>query len=245
MMSQVVRTGIAAAVRAAAVERLRTAEFSADWTVADSVPGWLDELSAAVIHAVIAESRSRVAVEIGSYLGRSTTLIALALRRNDQERSALTSIDPHTGDRQHLEKLRSDELPSLALFLEHLRLAEVEAIVDVRVALSEEVGPSWAKTIDFLYVDGWHSYDAVMADIRNFAGWLSDTGVVCFDDFGNYREVREAVRDGCAESGLAFYGQVLTQGWAGRHGRTPAAIAKARRWLAPIHTLSRSMLTDG
>jgi predicted O-methyltransferase YrrM len=203
--------------------------FEEVWRVTRSIPGWLNEENAAAMWAVIQERRPRNIVEIGSYLGRSTVLLGLSAKATGDAMAKVTAIDPHTGDRQQLEKLGIEELPTLTLFNMHIRAAGLDHIVHPWVAKSDEVAGAWSDPIDLLYVDGWHSYEAVCADARNFAKWLSPSGLVCFDDFAAHSEVRQAVFDSCSSLGLTLYGSVFGQAWAGRLINPPASLARAMR----------------
>jgi len=206
-----------------------TSGFAEAWSVASTVPGWLAEANAAVFYGVVADIRPLTVVEIGSYLGRSTVLLGLSLRRHSAPGACLTAIDPHTGDRQQLAKLNLDRMPTFDLFRLFCAGAGIDDLLDARIATSDDAAREWTDPIDLLYVDGWHAYDAVRSDARNWASRLSDTGIVCFDDYGNYDEVRRAVHDSCQELGLSLYGDVLGQAWAGPRRDPPRAVAAAMR----------------
>jgi predicted O-methyltransferase YrrM len=210
--------------------------FTEVWYHADAIPGWFGEVSAAAFWGVISATRPRTVVEIGSYLGRSTVFLGLAVKALCGPDARLVSIDPHTGDRQLLEGLGLERLGSLDLFRLHVAGAGISDILDTRVARSEEVGAGWTDPVDLLFVDGWHSYDAVRSDLRTFGANLSAGGVVCCDDFVRYSDVRRAVLDGCEELGLVRYGIVAGQAWAGRGAEPPPALARAIRVhrLAPV-----------
>ena len=147
----------------------KTDGFEAAWSTVQSVPGWFDEVSAATFWGVIVDLKPQTVVEIGSYLGRSTCLIGLALKRFGNE-PTLVAIDPHTGDRQNLENLGLTTIPTLDLFRVYTEGAGIRDILDERVMLSDDAAKEWGdRPIDFVFVDGWHSYDAVVSDARNFA----------------------------------------------------------------------------
>jgi predicted O-methyltransferase YrrM len=167
-------------------------------------------------------------VEIGSYLGRSTVFFALTLERLGGS-GRVVAIDPHTGDRQHLERLGTDRLPSYELFLEHCRATGVEHRIEARLATSLEAAQGWTEPIDLLFVDGWHSYDAVVADGEAWLPHLSYHGVVLFDDYVAYDEVRDGV-DHLAQRGLFHsWGSIFGQALGGARARPPAAAERALR----------------
>jgi predicted O-methyltransferase YrrM len=225
-----------AAARAAWMEAARrlalsdhAAGFDEAWRIVGNVPGWLNATDAATLWGVVAELRPSTAVEIGSYLGRSTSLLALAARRFCSHEATVHAIDPHTGDRQQLEALGVETLPSLDLFRLHLRAADVDNIVIEHVEKSDIVARSWVAPIDLLYVDGWHSYEAVYADTVNFGSHLSSGGVVCFDDYGQYQDVRSAAEEACRELGLNWYGVTTLQAWAGKPDQRPRTLERVTR----------------
>ena len=196
-------------------------------------------MSAATFWGVIADLRPHTVVEIGSYLGRSTCLIGLALKQfgTDPE---LVAIDPHTGDRQNLDGLGVDTIPTLDLFRVYTAGAGIRDLLDERVMMSDDAAKEWdGRKIDFVFVDGWHSYDAVISDARNFASLLTPKGVVCFDDYGSYEDVRAAVRDACAELGLNLYGVIRRKAWAGPAPDAPPSLARALRITKPLKVLDR------
>jgi predicted O-methyltransferase YrrM len=203
-------------------------DFASVWETVDLVPGWFNEGSAALLYGIMRERHSPTVVEIGSYLGRSTVFFALTLERLGGA-GRVVAIDPHTGDRQHLERLGTNTLPSYDLFLQHCRAAGVEHRIDAQVATSLEAAERWSGPIDLLFVDGWHSYDAVVADGEAWLPHLSDQGVVLFDDYLAYDEVRDGVHD-LADHGLFhFWGAIFGQALGGAGARPPAAAERALR----------------
>ena len=201
-------------------------EFASIWRTVDWIPGWFNEGNAVALYGLISALRPTTVVEIGSYLGRSTVFFALATRQVNP-RGRVVAIDPHTGDRQQLEGLSADRLPSFELFRQHCRAAGVEDIVDARVTTSLDAAEGWSESIDLLYVDGWHSYDAVIADGEAWLPHLSSGGVVVFDDYAAYDEVRQAVHD-LADRGLYnFWGQVFGQAAGGAAAEPPPAARRA------------------
>jgi hypothetical protein len=178
------------------------------------------------MYRLMCEAPPRTVVEVGSYLGRSTVFFALTLR--DVNPSArVVSIDPHTGDRQQLEGLGTDRLPSFELFKQHCRAAGVEEMVDARVATSLGVAADWSDPVDLLYVDGWHSYEAVVADGEAWLPHLSTGGAVVFDDYLAYDEVREAVHELARRDLYRLWGSVFGQAIGGRAAEPPGSLQRA------------------
>jgi predicted O-methyltransferase YrrM len=206
------------------------------WHIVDKIPGWLREPNAIAIYGAIRADVPTVIVEIGSYLGRSTVFFGLCMKHLNTS-GRVVAIDPHTGDRQQLEALAVDHLASFQLFRQHCRAAGVEPWVDARRCTSLEAAEGWSEPIDLLYVDGWHSYDAVLEDGRAWLPHLTERGVVFFDDYKVYAEVRRAVDQLAAESRFHLWGTIFGQAVGGTQPTPPAPIKRAIRASSPTLTV--------
>jgi predicted O-methyltransferase YrrM len=134
-------------------------------------------------------------LEIGSYRGLSTTALALG-RRHGGYGGPVHAVDPHTGDRQDLETTGERTIPSETQFRANIERAGIADEIDVHVMTSDDLASSWdGSRVRLLFIDGWHSYDAVARDITHWAPLVTPTGVVLIDDYLNYDEVRAAVDD--------------------------------------------------
>ena len=137
--------------------------------MAQQIPGWFEEINAVSQFLVIAELRPQRIVEIGSYLGRISRIF-----RETREvlgiDGIVTAIDPHTGDRQHLENLGISELPSLEMFRSHLGATGLQERVHAIVASSHDAVADRTDPVDYLFIDGWYSYEAVAASDRTQSG---------------------------------------------------------------------------
>ena len=52
------------------------------------------------------------------------------------------------------------------------------------------------SSIDFIYIDGCHTYDAVLQDLKNYYSKIKYGGLVCGHDFSDgWPDVRQAVLD--------------------------------------------------
>jgi predicted O-methyltransferase YrrM len=203
-------------------------EFDSIWQTVEWIPGWFHEGSAAVMYAHMCEQPPRTIVEIGSYLGRSTVFFGLSLRDVNPP-GRVVAIDPHTGDRQQLEGLATERLATYDLFRQHCAAAGIASMVDARVARSVDVATGWTDPVDLLYVDGWHSYDAVTADGEAWLPHLSECGVVVFDDYVAYSDVRKAIHDLANRRLYHLWGSMFGQAIGGAQTEPPAAVRRALR----------------
>jgi predicted O-methyltransferase YrrM len=227
-----VRAGVSVAV----LNRVRDAAdrdlegFDDAWAKVVLIPGWLPEASAAVMWGVIGDLKPARVVEIGTYLARSTTLIALAVQRCGSGGRVIT-VDPHTGGRRVQSQIGRVQPTTEFLARAHLEgHGLLPGRVDMRVAPSQDEAERWDEPIDLLYVDGWHTYEAARDDALAWAPFLTDQGVVAFDDVGLIEDVERGAREAAAQLGLHWYGILLGQGWAGRSPVPPPSLARALRY---------------
>jgi MMP 1-O-methyltransferase len=211
------------------VDPVEEAAFERAFAVADSVPGWFDRVAAASFWAVVHDLRPSTVLEIGSYLGRSTVFTAEALRHAGLDGTQLHAVDPHTGDRQLLDRLGLARLPTLDLFRVFLSTSGNAGAVRIHVTRSADLLPDWTTPLDLLFVDGWHEYQAVLTDVGGFGAHLSPRGVVCVDDVDAYEEVDRASREAIAALGLTHYGTIAGKAWAGRAPQPPVSLRRALR----------------
>ena len=130
-----------------------------------------------------------VTLEIGSFKGLATVALAYGARHGGHDR--VHTVDPHTGDRQDLEARAADALSSETDFRRNLERAGLAGEVVAYTMTSDELSSRWsAGRIRVLFVDGWHSYDAVASDLRNWVPRLAPGGVIVVDDYLNYDDVR-------------------------------------------------------
>lgn len=159
------------------------------------VEGWRYRQDLALLYSLARDVPGPgVTVEIGSYKGLATTALGYGVRHGSRE--PLHTVDPHTGDRQDLEAKRMAELPSAAAFARAMETVGLRDEVRAYTMTSDELFAGWdGSPVRLLFVDGWHGYEAVSADLENWVPLLTPAGVVVIDDYANYDEVRRAVDD--------------------------------------------------
>ena len=134
-------------------------------------------------------------VEIGSFRGRSTIVLASAAP-SDAE---IVAIDPHAGnDRgpQELEGYAAEAASDHDAFLENLRAAGVgERVRHVR-RFSHAAHTAVDGEVDVLYIDGAHRYAPALADIRDWGSRVADGGTLLIHDaFSSIGVTGAIVRD--------------------------------------------------
>jgi predicted O-methyltransferase YrrM len=179
---------------AAAAEQLEEEEFAQAWLAAAGMAGWLGRDAARVLFGLAKRGPGEGSVvEVGSYVGRSTVIIARGLSARAGE--TVLTIDPHGGA---MFSDADSSLDTLPILLHNLDEAGVRDRVEAVRATSEEAAAGWSGPIRLLYVDGLHDYENVLRDIRLWSPHLVADAVVVFDDY-QIADVRLAIEQALRE----------------------------------------------
>lgn len=154
-------------------------EFIRAWPLIETVPGllyggeekWLFKTARSL-------PKSSNIVEIGSFKGRSTCCLAFGCRRTNGRVHAVDSFDGNAWDFN--ERGFADE------FAENIRRCGLSGQVEPIAGLSSEVAKTWNKPIHFLFIDGSHRYEDVLADFQGFFPHVVPGGIVAFHDVNEY-----------------------------------------------------------
>jgi hypothetical protein len=180
-------------------------QYIATWM---PVPGWFS-VTDAWLFTAISRRQTQDGVgghllEVGAYLGKSSILLGCLIQ---------------PGEELHICDLFESEKPSPEIAREHERFYEGLAVsrflnnyrrfIDADPVL--HVGPS-AETLReleggrfrLIHIDGSHSYEAVVEDVRQSRRLLHERGVVILDDVSAHHTpgVAAAVWDAVLHSGL-------------------------------------------
>jgi hypothetical protein len=156
------------------------------------VEGWLDAEEADLLIASTNAAAHRVAtdeflviVEVGSYCGRSTVVLASAAQAL-RSRARVYAIDPHEGTVGAADRALLQEAPTLERFVQNIRAAGVEDLVEVIQKCSHEVTWDADRLIGLLFIDGLHDYANVSRDFNHFEPYLRVGSLVAFHDYAAY-----------------------------------------------------------
>jgi len=149
--------------------------------VAD-VEGWMSPGQAATLFDAARRCPpSGSIVEIGSFRGRSTIVLASAAPVD----ARIVAIDPHAGnDRgpQEFEGFQEEASADHAVFLANLERAGVtDRVCHLRMFSDEALGHVGGE-VDVLYIDGAHRYAPALADIRAWGDRVADGGTMLIHD---------------------------------------------------------------
>lgn len=163
------------------------------WTI----PGWStkNELRALYRAALSADGPGDVA-EVGSWKGRSTVVLARALRDGRVDDARVWAIDHHVGsDEEEHRDILSREGTTLDAFRANVAAAGVERFVEPLVMTSGEGAAELSRRgieLRMVFIDGAHDEESVREDIRAFYPLVRPGGLLAFHDC----EVEDAVFPG-------------------------------------------------
>lgn len=218
--------------------------FDAALATVRDVPGWLSDDQARRLWERARELPDDASiVEIGSFRGRSTIVLALAAPRG----AVITAIDPHGGGDRGPQEIRPDsELGDQdnAAFRANLEAAGVaDRVRHVRLYSSQALD-SVSGQIDLLYVDGAHRYRPARDDIADWGARVADHGVMLIHDgFSSVGVTLATLRLLLAGSRFAYMGRSRSlleyrrQDLSGR-----ARLANAGRQLRELGWFARNLL---
>ena len=201
------------------------------WQATKDIPGFLLENEARFLGLLAACIPAQGAiVEIGSFKGRSTVMLAKVASRYGLR--PVIAIDPH----MHVLSTASDrvQLPSTYdEFLKSIRGAGVERHVEIHHALSQDVSRTWKRPIRLLWIDGDHSYEGTKADFDGFFPFVNSGGVIAMHDaLNNFPgPIRVFVEEMLRPQRFGPAGFVHSIAWAQLRPADSAVFASQRKYL--------------
>jgi hypothetical protein len=185
------------------------------WTLPDDVQGWNSDYP--IFDDLVEQIRPRVAIEVGTWKGRSAIRIAKAMKKQSEERLAqfpaeerklvpqiLYCVDTWQGGIDHLlsdlphdrmERENGFTTPHYKQFLVNCHRADVEDLIQplpMPSAIAAKLLAAHKVVADLVYIDGDHTHDGAHADL--VAYWpLVRPGGILFGDDVNFPGVHSAV----------------------------------------------------
>jgi predicted O-methyltransferase YrrM len=149
---------------------------------AEGADGWMTADQGCRLYAAAAACRAggRI-VEIGSFRGRSTIVLASAAADGVE----VVAIDPHAGtDRgpQEIAGFAAEAASDREVFAANLAQAGVADRVRHVAAFSSAAHGEVDDPIEVLYIDGAHRYRPARADIRDWGARVADGGALLIHD---------------------------------------------------------------
>jgi predicted O-methyltransferase YrrM len=139
---------------------------------------------------------SSLFVEIGSFKGKSTAYMCVEIANSGKD-IEFHCIDPMTTTKNYEESIKShpDLWSDYSVDDFNKRLESVKDYYKLHVMSSSEAVDLYEdRSIDFLLIDGDHSYEGVYDDVRNFLPKMRPGGLIVGDD-GYVSEILQAAKD--------------------------------------------------
>ena len=155
-----------------------------------SAPGFMPEDEGlALYNAAVSVAALGPLVEIGSYCGRSTLLLAAAAATADTH---VVTIDHHRGSEEHqpgweyhqpeLVDPTVGAIDTLPTFRTVIATSGLEDRVIAVVARSQDVGRYWRQRAGLVFIDGSHTDESAQRDYETWAGHVAVGGLLAIHD---------------------------------------------------------------
>ncbi len=182
-------------------------------------------------------------VEIGSFRGRSTIVLACAAPPGVE----IVAIDPHAGnDRgpQEIDGFAAEAAGDHEVFLANLAAAGVGDRVRHVREFSDRAHAQVADPIEVLYIDGAHRYGPARTDIRDWGARVADGGTLLIhDSFSSIGVTAAILRELATGSRFRYVGRSrsLTEYRADLVPGAGARVRNAGRQLAQLPWFVRNV----
>lgn len=148
------------------------------------IEGWMTEQE--LLYLAEEASKHRNIVEVGSYCGRSTRVLA------DHTPGIVHAIDPWDGERRHYKKFThyNGDDTNFNQFLNYLHHHIKAGKVSIHRNTFDKV---WIEKPDMIFIDAIHEYEPLRADIIHSLNMMK-SGLLCGHDYAHYwPDVKEIV----------------------------------------------------
>ncbi len=149
--------------------------------------------------------RDGAIVEIGSFMGLSTILMAAALISSENAGARIYCIDTWEGSPEHQVLPEVSGMQMFDVFQRNIDRAEVSSLIHPIQAMSTEVAGRFAlESIDLLFVDGDHTFEGCYKDLELYYPRVKPGGRIIGHDCIPGGTVERAVSNFCRKLGLTY-----------------------------------------
>jgi predicted O-methyltransferase YrrM len=211
--------------------------------LAREIEGWLTDEQARVLWDRAGALRPPATlVEIGSYHGRSTIVLARAAA----EGVAFVAIDPHAGNDRGPQEIRGTDAEGEAdhrTFLANLDRGGVGQVVRHLRLPSQDALREVAGPVDLLFVDGAHRYAPARDDIARWGARVAPGGTMLVHDaFSSLGVTLALLRVLVGSGGWRYLGRTRSLAEYRREPvRGAARLGNAGRQLAQLPWFARNL----
>lgn len=191
------------------------------------LPVAVDRTEGQFLRKIIEDVKPQGTLEVGCAYGVSTLYICEAA-------SALPAFAQHIV----IDPFQRTQWRGIGL--KHVVEAGYGHLVDFREEPSETVLPALVRaglTLDFAFIDGWHTFDQVMVEFYYLNRLLRIGGVIAFDD-ADRRSVNRAIRHALTYPSYRVYGTSRTD------PSQPSILGRSRHALAKVPAVSKIVRPD-
>ena len=153
--------------------------------------GWLTIREGLLLYEIAKKLKGvGVIVEIGSWKGKST--ICLGMGSQAGKRISVFAVDPHIGSPGH----RVDgPVWTFDEFQKNVSRAGVDSVVIPIVETSEDAAKNFHEPVEFIFIDGDHSFESVKKDFEAWFPKVIEGGIIAFHDTVKYPDPRRFVEE--------------------------------------------------
>jgi predicted O-methyltransferase YrrM len=141
-------------------------------------------------------------LEVGSWMGLSSIIVANGLLANLNLRATVFCVDTWRGSVEHQNLPEVQQGRLFELFSHNVREAQVDGFIRPVRGESTQVASTWnGPELDLIFIDGDHATEACYQDIRLWHPKLKQGGRMLGHDAAPGSSVEQAVRRFCLETG--------------------------------------------
>lgn len=143
-------------------------------------------------------------VEVGSWKGKSSSYMAVEIA-NSNKNIKFDCIDTWEGSPEHGDSFKNNDL-LYNIFLTNMKPAE-KYFNPIRMRSDEAFKLYPDQSLDFVFIDAEHSYEAVKQDIINWLPKVKKGGILAGHDYYDWKGVFDAVNELLGENNIeTMYG---------------------------------------
>src|ERR1019366_545604 len=187
--------------------------------MAQQIEGWLSDVEAEALfrisHDYVPED-CPVVVELGSWKGKSSVMIAAGLLGKKSPRLYCVDSFDATGDAvsEPIYKGLAKQEVSLQVQFERNVSCLSHIVTPIR-GYTREVAQSWSTPLDFLFIDASHDYEDVLNDFRKWSPFIRVGGIIAFHDVSSgWPGPSRVVEENLAAPSFRILGQRDSLVWA-------------------------------
>lgn len=209
------------------------------------IEGWLADDEAALLHRLATALPARAGdgsaaptlVEVGSYCGKATFVLADALRRAGTA-GRVVAIDRFDGVLGAADRPAPRQAPSLEKFRRTLQGTGIAPWVETVVGGAAE--QAWDRPVDLLLLDGLHDYASLVQDLAAFDACMAPGALLALHDCADYFPDVGILADELIASGLW-----AEHAWAGTLRVLVRRAAQAADGVRPSRAATPATDADG